>query len=161
MGVVREAIFENAFFVSVLFKGVHQFQDCRFTNTDFSQCVWESAGSPHRILNCKFLGSHFDGATFEYLAFYNCQFDETSFANAQFKLVKFVNCQFNNCIIDDVDFSNTVMSLDMLEKMDFTSCQHPPKNWTGPYQKPDEEPVETVQIPEGSPDQADPTTEGD
>ena len=128
--VVRDATFVNAFFVSVQFQGVHQYQDCNFTDTDFSQSVWQPASSPHRMLNCQFFNSHFDGASFEYFAFYNCQFHDSSFVNAQFKLVKFVNCQFEDCFLDGVDFSKTVMSLDMLENIDFTPCEKPPKNWS-------------------------------
>jgi len=150
--VVRDAVFENAYFVSVLFEGIHQYQDCHFTNTDFSQSVWQPAESPHRMLNCQFYNSHFDGATFEYFAFYNCQFTETSFMNSQFKLVKFVNCQFDNCIIDGVDFSNTVMSLDMLEKIDFTPCLHPPKNWTNAQEQTGTKSDEVIEASEPGPE---------
>jgi uncharacterized protein YjbI with pentapeptide repeats len=139
--VVRDATFVNAFFVSVQFQGVHQYQNCNFMDADFSQSIWQPAVAPHRMLNCQFFSSHFEGASFEYFAFYNCQFNGTSFVNARFKLVKFVNCKFENCLLDGVDFSKTVMSTDMLENIDFTSCERPPKNWTDihPVTDPDEE----------------------
>lgn len=148
--VVRDATFVNAFFVSVQFKGVHQYQECNFTDTDFSQSIWQPADAPHRMLNCQFFSSHFDGASFEYFAFYNCQFNGTSFVNAQFKLVKFVNCKFEDCFLDGVDFSKTVMSTDMLENIDFTSCERPPKNWTDTHTVTD--PDEEDEAPEAGPD---------
>ena len=148
--VIRDATFVNAFFVSVQFKGVHQFQNCNFTDADFSQSIWQPADSPHRMLSCQFFSSHFDGARFEYFAFYNCQFNDTSFVNAEFKLVKFVNCQFEGCFLDGVDFSNTVMSLDMLEKIDFSTCENPPKNWTDNHST--SVPEEEFEAPEPGPD---------
>lgn len=126
--VVRNANFDKSFFVSVLFKGVHQYQDCSFINTDFSQSLWQCSDSPHRILNCNFTASNFVGASLEFMAFYNCEFFGTNFFNVQLKMVKFVNCRFENCLIRNVDFSETVMSLDMLESIDFSECLQPPKN---------------------------------
>ncbi|MCP4754324.1 MAG: pentapeptide repeat-containing protein [Proteobacteria bacterium] len=128
--IIRDAKFDGSFFVSTVFNGVHQYQNCSFTHTDFSNSIWQRSNSPHRILNCDFSNSKFAGATLEFVAFYNCRFVETNFLEATLKKVKFVNCGFESCRIQNVDFSETVMSMDMLEKIDFSDCLRLPKNYT-------------------------------
>ena len=127
--VVRDATFDDAFFVSVTFEDRNQFKDCTFVRTDFSYSIWKSSDEPHRILSCQFQSSKFNFSQISRLAFYNCTFEGTDFTSAQMTAVKFVNCKFQNCILDDVDFSRTVMSLDMLETIDFSNCIAPPKNF--------------------------------
>ncbi len=46
----------------------------------------------------------------------------------KFLTAKFVNCDFDGCNLEDVDFSATVMSSNMLERIDFSTCIKPPKN---------------------------------
>ncbi len=128
LSIVLEANFNNSFFVSVLFTGRHQYKDCSFMGTDFSYSIWQRSTEPHRILNTTFHNSRFSFARLEVIAFYNCSFIAVDFSGTQFQTVKFVNCDFEECNIKDVDFSKTVMSSDMLEKIDFSDCLNPPKN---------------------------------
>lgn len=127
---IQNANFSGCYFVSVVFRDPHQFNDCEFMNSDLSFSNWPRSDSAHRLLACDFTGASFNNARFEYTAFYNCCFDHSDFTEITLKMVKFVNCSFENCKIIDVDFSNSVMSADMLEKIDFQFCSAPPRNKT-------------------------------
>jgi uncharacterized protein YjbI with pentapeptide repeats len=144
--VIQDANFDGSFFVSVLFRGRHQYKDCSFQKTDFSYSNWQRAETPHRILSCDFTESNFSFAGFDYAAFYNCRFFKADFEETRFKTVKFVKCIFEECNLANVDFSHTVMSSDMLESIDFSKCAAPPKNYTEKKDLPGESPV-----PEESP----------
>ncbi|MBU2512724.1 pentapeptide repeat-containing protein [bacterium] len=135
LSVVLDANFDRTFFVSILFTGRHQYKDCSFVSTDFSYSIWQRSAEPHRILNSTFQDSKFCFARFEVIAFYNCSFILVDFTGTQFQTVKFVNCVFEECNLKDVDFSKTVMSSDMLEKIDFSDCLKPPKNISSTNQK--------------------------
>lgn len=128
LSLVHDANFDRSFFISVLFKDRHQYKDCSFKEADLSYSSWQRASSPHRILTCNFSRAKLKFVQFEFMAFYNCYFNQTDFEGARFRMVKFVNCSFENCNIVNVDFSQTVMSADMLESIDFSSCLNPPKN---------------------------------
>ncbi len=128
LAVVHDANFDSSFLVSVLFKDKHEYQNCSFKGTDLSFSIWQRSENPHRIINCDFSSSKFNSARVEFTAFYNCKFNKTDFTGTQFKTVKFVNCEFKECLIKNVDFSDTVMSADMLDEIDFSVCFAQPKN---------------------------------
>jgi uncharacterized protein YjbI with pentapeptide repeats len=141
LSIIQDANFDRSFFISVLFKDRHQFKNCSFREADLSYSLWQRSSAPHRILSCDFTGAKLKSAHFEFMAFYNCIFTHADFEGARFYMVKFVNCNFVNCTIANVDFSQTVMSADMLESIDFGSCINPPKNASfknEPYQQSDE-----------------------
>ena len=129
MELIQEADFSHCYFVAVEFTGRVQFQSCNFTRTDFSAVKIPETESPHRFLNCDFTRSCFNGASLNHIAFYHCRFERTEWGEVKFNKVKFINCSFIDCEIDNLDFSETVMSQDMIEVIDFSNCRNPPKNW--------------------------------
>ncbi|MGK0289433.1 MAG: hypothetical protein ACI86H_000878, partial [bacterium] len=130
-GVVRieEANFSRSFFVSILFRGVHQYQSCLFQQTDFSASKFPIQEKPHRFVDCDFTNAILSDVHFQFAAFYRCRFENTDFRNVHFFKVKFVQCEFIDCDLKEVDFSKAVMSNDIFQKIDFSTIEHPPRNW--------------------------------
>lgn len=128
--IIQSATFDRTSFMAITFQGVHQYRDCSFIETDFSHAIFQHAETPHRFLNCDFSKANFSGTRMEYIAFYNCTFRSANFRQSELNSIKFVDCLFEECIIDQVDFSQTVMSPSMLQTIDFSTCAQKPRNWS-------------------------------
>ena len=129
ISVIKGALFNHTVFRGVNFVGLHQFQDCNFTGTDFSNSLFSKSERPHRFLNCDFTDTLFTGCSFEFTAFYNCSFRNIIFENLAFKVVKFIDCSFEDCDLSNLDLSQSVMSSAMLQEIDFSNVTDKPKNW--------------------------------
>jgi uncharacterized protein YjbI with pentapeptide repeats len=129
-GTMKNADFVKAKFVGVQFKGIHQYQKCRFQGADFSAAVFHPGKKPHRFLYCNFTKSKWSGAQLMVAAFYLCKFKGVRFRTLELTKVKFVQCDLTEADLKGADFSKCVMSRDMLEVIDFTECEHPPANFS-------------------------------
>lgn len=128
-GTIKNADFVKTKFVGVQFKGVHQYQKCKFQGADFSAAVFFPNKKPHRFLYCNFTKSRWNGAVIEVAAFYLCKFKGVKFRNFKLNKVKFVQCDLSEALLKGADLSRCVMSRDMLDSLDFSECKSPPANF--------------------------------
>lgn len=127
-GVLRHYDFHGSVFRGVHFKGVHQYENCDFRQTDLTASRWIVEANPHRFDHCNFAGAQLNSARFAYSSFHHCDFDECQWENVVFYKVKFIRCKMNGVKWEGLDLSQTVMTPDMLTSIDFSGCIALPQN---------------------------------
>ncbi len=98
------------------------FENCDLSNTSFKE------GILFRVLfkDCKLMGLDLEEANLRNVTFENCKLDMSAFVDADLKPVLFENCygaklskvKFNSCNIEDIDFTETVLT-----GIDISTCK--------------------------------------
>ena len=116
--------YENCTFKNCIFSKTNlsdfNFDECLFTNCDFSNAkITNTAFKEVEFRNCKLMGLQFDECKPFLLAFrfINCQLNLSAFYGLKIK-----NTYFENCILNEVDFTDTVLSGSTFKNCNFSGA---------------------------------------
>ena len=116
--------YENCTFVNYIFTETNlsdfSFDACSFKNCDLSNTkITNTAFKEVEFRNCKLIGMQFDECNPFLLAFrfINCQLNLSAFYG-----LKIRNTYFENCILNEVDFTDTVLSGSTFKNCDFSGA---------------------------------------
>lgn len=116
--------YDNCTFENCIFSGFNlsdfSFEECVFKNCDFSNAkITNTAFKTVRFENCKLIGLQFDECNPFLLAFQfiGCQLNLSGFYR-----VKMKNSFFTDCILHEVDFSETELSGSTFNNCDFSGA---------------------------------------
>ncbi|ARV05974.1 hypothetical protein BTO04_04335 [Polaribacter sp. SA4-10] len=117
---IKKGEYDNCIFINCNFEAIHasnfQFVECEFIECNFSNTIVnDTAFKDVNFINCKMIGVKFNECDPFLLqfSFIECQLNFSSFYQ-----LKIPNTKFNNCNLQEVDFTETILTNSVLDNCD-------------------------------------------